>query len=495
MATHEEEGGQETPALWVGLAVSILCGSIYFAFGTGGTFRPFPSAFVHHSLTAQAWLKGRLHVTAEEIERQYMCGALLRAGRVCENSWTDPELREAYGRWKREYLLAIGVSEESIDEEIAGSIRRAYIDWVRIDDRYYAYWPPVPTVLFVPLVAIFGPNISDVVVANGLGAFTVLLVHSMLTRLRRHWPSLTRGGIATLTLLYGLGTCHMYQACAGQVWLITQLCATMFLIAAMALALRSIGPFTEESAESPRFRSDLFLGSGVALGLGFLSRNTIILAFPFFLTLLWIGLRKSPRSGVRFLGWGSAFGLILGIAAMGQLAINHARFGDPLDFGQGRLADEGGNDVFAEEFKTHGRFSLHYLPRNLWYYFLNPAIREFPAYDPTQAGWTFDPMGNSLFLVSPPMVYLFMSGRQRNRWLLFAMLAGALPGTIALMLFHGTGWYQFGQRYLLDVLPFLLVLVGFSMRGRPTGVFVTLTALAVVINSWGTYRFLLEQGW
>ncbi len=34
------------------------------------------------------------------------------------------------------------------------------------------------------------------------------------------------------------------------------------------------------------------------------------------------------------------------------------------------------------------------------------------------------------------------------------------------MLFHGTGWYQFGARYLLDTMPFLLILVAFGMRGR-----------------------------
>jgi hypothetical protein len=62
------------------------------------------------------------------------------------------------------------------------------------------------------------------------------------------------------------------------------------------------------------------------------------------------------------------------------------------------------------------------------------------------------------------------------------------------MVFHGTGWYQFGQRYLLDIMPFLLLLVAFGMRGRLSRVSIALVLLSLATNAWGTYRFLVEQG-
>ncbi len=483
-----------TSSLAPGAAAALLCGAVYFAFGSDGSFHPRPSLYAHHTLTAQAWLHGRLYVTSAEIERQYMQNTLRRERRPVNANWSDAQLRAAYDRAMTEYFQGLGVRDAQLDAEIAGSLRRAYIDWVRIDDRHYAYWPPVTTLLFVPLVAIFGPGVSDVCVANVLGASCVFCIYWMLVSLRRHWSVLQPRTCLALALFYGLGTCHMYQACAGQVWLLSQLTATLFLTVSIALGLRWFGVGDACGDHANRRGSIPIMAAGVALALGFLSRNTIILAAPFFFVLIGIaGWRPAGRK-TRFTANIMIFMAPLICAIAAQLAFNDLRFGSPLDLGEGHLADEGGNVLFAEEFKAFGRFNVHYLPRNVWYYFLNPVVREYPAYDPTQSGLTFDPMGNSLFLVSPPMLYLFLCGRPRRGSLLAAFLAGAVPGIGALMLYHATGWYQFGQRYFLDVMPFLILLVAFGMRGRVTVVSSLLILLSLATNAWGTHRFLLEQG-
>ncbi len=469
------------------MLAALLCGFIYFCFGTQWTFRPRPSLYVHHTLTAKAWLAGRTYVTAAEIERQFMANSLIRAGRNLDRAWSDDQLRKQFEREQAKYFRSLGVPENDIPSEVAGSLRRAYLDWVRIVDRYYAYWPPVPAALLFPVVALFGPNFSDVVIANVLGALTVFFVYCMLLALRRHWPMLTLPACLALTLFYGLGTCHMYQASTGLVWLITQLCATLFLILAITCAFVAV--------HRGRVRRSWLLAAGCALALGFLSRNTIILATPFFVLLLWRSFPRDSRRVQAFLKMSIPCLAVLLAAVFVQLAFNQVRFGHPLDFGQGRLAQEGGNDIFAEEFREHGRFNLCYVPRNVWYYFLNPSIREYPAYEPAQTGWTFDPMGNSLFLISPLFGYIFFCGRSMTpRSLLCPILAGAIPGLAALLLFHGTGWYQFGQRYLLDVLPFFLLLAAFGMRGRLTGISLALIGVSFLINAWGTHRFILEQG-
>ena len=233
--------------------------------------------------------------------------------------------------------------------------------------------------------------------------------------------------------------------------------------------------------------------AGVALGIAFLGRNTLILAAPFFAVVLWIAVRDSSAPLRRFVRYGSLFTAAVLAAIAIQLAFNHARFGDVFDFGQGHLAEAGGNPRFAGDYKQYGRFNLHYVPHNLWYYFLNPRMGPLGGRRaPSDGQLSFDPEGNSLFLVSPFMLYLFTCWRRRDL-LLAAVLAGALPGTAALMLFHGTGWYQFGQRYLLDTMPFLLILAAFGMQGRLTWTAATLIALSMVVNAWGTYRFHVEQ--
>ncbi|MFO0973067.1 MAG: hypothetical protein U1A27_06475 [Phycisphaerae bacterium] len=467
------------PAAPMAAALGAACFFVYAAVGTHGTFQFEQSTYPHPVLTAHAGLSGRFHATAAELERRYIENRLARVGRILPVNATDEAVRAAYRDAKAGDLRRRGLSEPQIDARIAHYVRGAYHDWVPVNGGYVAYWPPVPALLMVPLVLWRGSGASDILLANLVGAATVAAVYLMLRALRRHWPDLGEPATIGLTVLYGLGTVHLYQACTGQVWFLTQLCATFFLVLAIVAALRIVN--------HPAW----VVVSGVALGLGFLSRNTIILAAPFCAWMLWTGLRGAPRRGRRFVGWGAALGGVLMVAIGVQLWLNQARFGDWRDFGQGRLADAGGNPKFAADFKKYGRFSSHYLPTNLYYYFANFSLRYDHPHYPGQA--TFDPMGNSLFMVSPAMVFALLAWRARRRDLLWGSLIGMGPGLAALMLFHGTGWYQFGHRYLLDVLPFILLLAALGMRGRLTAIGAPLIALSLAVNAWGTYHFCIEQ--
>ncbi len=510
--------------LWPGWSVAALCGVVYLLVGSGGTLRVRASSFTHHNLTAQAWLKGRFFVTAEEIEGQHLLVRSRIAGRPFPaETGPDDARRTARASLEAKARSEAGgrpVHPAAVDAHYARLVAPAFHDWVRLDGRYYAYWPPLPAALMLPFVAAFGPTASDIFVANLIGAATVFFVFLALAALRRHWTELTVPACAGLALLYGLGTCHFYQAGVGQVWYLTQLSGTLFLAIAAWLGLAAL------RSDAGRLDLPRFLLAGAALGLGFLGRNTIILAAPMFAVMLYLAVRDARRWPVRYLLCGAAFAAVLAAAVAVQLAFNKARFGDPLDFGQGRLADAGGNPRFAAEFKQYGRFHPHYLGRNLYYYFLNPALRRYPKTD----ALTFDPMGNSVFLVSPALIYLLApagraairllgrargrrddSNRQRPRpvspaveqflnlqrfgpgRLAWAVWAGALPPILALMFFHGTGWYQFGHRYLLDAMPLLVLLAAFGMRGRLTLVSIPLILLSVAVNAWGTYRFCQEQ--
>ena len=539
--SHSNEQPRAIPR-WPGFVVAGVCLVVYLRVGVG-QFGVRPSGYSHHTITAAAWLSGRTYATREEVEGAFFRKHLLSFGRHPPRSATHDELRRQY----REQIALRNrrLSEAQIDVFVARQTAGAFHDWVQLNQRYYAYWPPMPAVIMLPFVIVSGANASDILAANLVGGATVLFVYLMLRELGRHWPSLTTPACAGLALFYGLGTCHFWQASVGEVWFLTQLVGTMFLVVAAWLGFRAL--------RDPRW----IVGAGVALGLGFLSRSTIILAAPMFAVLLWMGVRGRPNGIRSFVACGSSFAAVLLLCIGAQLALNKAKFGDWLDFGQGHLADAGGNPRFSQDFKDHGRFSPHFVARNAWYTFLNPRIgflhgREHPA----AHGRTFDPDGNSLFLISPLMLFLFLACRARwveripgwsvlplgaallgvmvisasgyqvgnfrwaddraavwteagvlvllaawatvcavlrRDWLQMSVLAGAIPGTAALMLFHGTGFYSFGPRYLLDTLPLLLILAAYGMRGRLSAVAVALIGVSIAINSWGTYRFCLEQ--
>jgi hypothetical protein len=93
-----------------------------------------------------------------------------------------------------------------------------------------------------------------------------------------------------------------------------------------------------------------------------------------------------------------------------------------------------------------------------------------------------------MFLVTPPLLYLLVAWRRWSAWQA-CLWAGAAPMALGLMLFIGTGYNQFGNRYLLEGLPLMLGLVAVGMNGRLSHVGYGLIVLAVCANLFGTYAF------
>jgi hypothetical protein len=97
-----------------------------------------------------------------------------------------------------------------------------------------------------------------------------------------------------------------------------------------------------------------------------------------------------------------------------------------------------------------------------------------------------------MFLVTPALLYVFRASPRRD-WFTLGTWLGLGSGLLLLLLFIGTGWYQFGNRYLLDVMPLALLLVAIGMRGRLSPVSAALIAVSIAVNAWGTWRFFAEQ--
>ena len=597
---------------WPALPLALLCAFAYAWVGTGHTFRFIPSRHTHQSLTAAAWLHGRLYCTADELERQFFIRQLRMFNQTIPPGTPTAELRLAY----REFCLLTGMrkfiekeglplTEENIESHFRVHLERGpYHDWVpipaepasagptatptgaKVTERFYAYWPPLSALLMLPFVALFGPEISDVLVTNLIGATTVAAIWFMLRALQRLWPRLTMPACVVLTLAYGLGTCHFYQAAVGQTWALVQLTGTLVLTLAIAAALRGWSETSAGEAEAAASTTGAqgtqdrggtasssgtqskaggaasssaapssatqgrgwFLIAALFVALAFLSRSTLILAAPFLFHARWSSLRGAAGRLPSFLKDSALIAAILTVGIAVQLAFNAARFGSLLDFGQGRLADAGGHPRFINDYHKYGRFHIHYLPINIWYYFLNTQLKPHTA----DGRISFDGEGNSLLLVSPFMIYALLAWRRRaaaglplpfaafglvgvfltilaadlfpleNRSgrsvmgmmlvgvvvllllaflvrsflqrdpLLTAVLIGAIPGTTLLMLFHATGWFQFGQRYLLDTMPFLLLLAAFGVRGRAAPLLCLLTAAAIGVNYVGAEHFYLK---
>ena len=336
-------------------------------------------------------------------------------------------------------------------------------DLTPFDGRWYVSFPPLPALLALPLVALRGLAVSDIAFSVVLGALNVSLFYAVLMRLGIKDRRL---GIWMCVLL-GLGTPLWYCAALGSVWYTAHVVAVTCLC---LYALEALG------------RNRPFL-AGLWLGLGFLARAPVLLAFPLSLAL---GLQKghSLRERGRFL-----LLLVLGAtpALLGQAIYNWARFGDPLELGYRWMNSPG--PLLARQ-AAWGQFSLYFLPENLYTLLIRPPLISLAPLHVEP-----DPWGMGLLLTCPalllalspveglalsPLTKIGTLARVRlGLWL--SILLVQLPS----LLYFNTGSYQFGYRFALDWLPLGVLLVALGTGGKLRWWGKMLIVASLLMHLWG----------
>jgi len=449
-----------TIPVWPGVAVASLVGLVYLAVASDGSFRFRQSMFPHHVLIADAWLHGQLHARQAAIDQLVTAYCATQRTRS-EAGHPQPGARLTDDEWRR----------------LCATLRPPVLhDWSIVDGRYYGYWGPAPAALLLPYVAAAGVEASDRLASAVIGTLTVLLTYLMVREASRlGLLSTTAAAAAAIALLFGLGTVHFYLAVSGQVWFFSQVVAAFFLTLAIWAVLRSDGAWWWAAV------------GGVAFGASFLARNSELfvgLFFPF--AIVGMARRSAAASWARIVRLGVAFGAPVLAAALLMLAFDYARFGNAFETGFRSAVETGGNARFKTDFREHGAFSLHYVARNAYYYFANASLDR----DSQSGAWTFDKDGNSMFLVTPALLYALRSYRRRN-WLIVGVWVGGGVCIATLLCYFATGWVTFGNRYLLDLLPLAMLVVVAGMNGRLTLLSGTLILFSVAANAWGTYQFSL----
>lgn len=325
--------------------------------------------------------------------------------------------------------------------------------------RFYLYWPPLPALLLLPFVAIFGVHFSDILFTLGIAGINVALVALVLRRASEHGViAATAIQRALLVLFFAFGTVHLTLAPFGRVWFTGQLVGFMCVTLAYLAAITLRGSLA-------------FAVTGLAIACALLTRNHLLLAG---LWPAWWLLRKHRHDP-----WGRLAGKILvgiapvALAVMLLGAYNWARFGSPLDNG---LDYHLMAERFATDYQRYGAFSLHYLPTNLWYQYLAYPI-------PARADST---MGGSLLLLSPLFVAAWWGLIDResrpSNWVLgVTCLLIAVP----ILLLMGTGWVQWGPRYTLDFTLPLLLLTAIGTRRWPLWLISVLVAISIAHYVYG----------
>jgi hypothetical protein len=136
-------------------------------------------------------------------------------------------------------------------------------------------------------------------------------------------------------------------------------------------------------------------------------------------------------------------------------------------------------------------FDLRNIPLHLYTIFLMP-----PEYHPDWSILRPSPYGMSVLLTSPAFIYAAFVKRDDPLKLGSWMAIGLI--SIPLITYFNQGWVQFGYRFMLDFIPFLLILtaLGFEDNQSPssTKIKIALVAIAIVAGFWGRH-WATELGW
>ena len=342
-------------------------------------------------------------------------------------------------------------------------------DLTPYNGRWYVPSPPVPAIVMMPLVWLFGAEkISTMDFSIFFSAINAVLVFLVLERFtRKQWLKLSTPGALWLTALFIFGTPHLWVGISGRFWFVSQILTVTFLALAVLGALHSQSPW--------------LLGLWIGLAVGTRPNGLMTLPFVFAIAVQQWRENGEPAGIKRMAAWALQSAFPIGAAVLGLLFYNHARFENFLDFGYTAIS---GDAEIVKNAQTYGLFSPHYIVYNLKVMFL-----YLPEIVPN-GRWLLLPSGAgmSVFLTTPALLYLFH--RYENKTWVWGAWAAAFLNFALLVMYHNSGRDQFGYRYILDALLPLTLLLASAFGKKPSRLFIALVIASILVNLYGANWFM-----
>ena len=261
--------------------------------------------------------------------------------------------------------------------------------------------------------------------------------------------------VSTVIRAFGLAT--SFLSVIGWVWFTAHVVAVTLSIAFVWASLGGRRPML----------------AGLFVAFGFATRPPWLVLPLFFAEVIranggWGALRT--REAQRALGK-ATLRFALPIAVVGAIlaVLNFARFGNPFEFGHKFLAVQ-----WQERMFRYGLFNYHFLSRNLAAaLLLLPRVMDHAPY------LKISQHGMSMLVTTPNLTYTVLpqapSPLRRALWV--TILTTAVPS----LLYHNSGYVQFGYRFSLDYLVFFIVLLAISSRPM-TKLFKGLVLFSFAVN-------------
>lgn len=343
-----------------------------------------------------------------------------------------------------------------------------YIDRRKTKQRFFVSFPPMPAVLMMPLAAARGYAVNDVLWTLFFASLNVALLYILLERLSLGGRSgRSRKDNLWLVAFFALSTPHIWCSIMGQVWFTALVMGITFTLLYVLCSIDTKHP----------------LLAGIFCAMAFSTRTPLLFASVFFfLFALFPGgklVKKDDLAAtIKKLVLFCVPCLIVGISL---LVMNKIRFHSLGEFGHSYLA--AGQ---IPRIKQFGLFHYHFLSKNLSAMFtLLPHLQKSEPYILVSRH------GMSLLLTSPALIYLLWPRPRKNRadrfWhriLWTTVLVCVVPGVF----YQNTGYEQFGFRFALDYMVYLIMLLAVGRHPITRG-FMASVVFGALVNVFGAVTF------
>jgi hypothetical protein len=420
---------------------------------SGGRLRQH-SQYNHYVYLAEGWLKGRLDMPVPPPN---------------ENDWARVEvLHLKDGRTLKGMFGKIGPTDRfyplrgpslTIDNEQIAS---------RSDIRYVSF-PPFPAVVMLPLVAVAHLTFNDVLFTAIWAALNPMFLFLLLRRLKaRGYSKRSVTDDLWLTVMFGVGSVYYFSSVIGQVWFTAHVIGVSCAIGYAWASLDAVHPML----------------AGLCVGLGYATRPAMGFMVPFFVFEAvrasggWERLRKLGREGLPpgLLSKLIRFAIPAGTVLAVLMVHNYLRFEQFGEIGHKYL-----NIGWQDRIQRWGLVNYHFLSRNL-----TCALLLLPRLMAQYPFMKVSEHGMSMLVTTPALGYSVAPAERsplaRGLWL--SILTTALPS----LLYQNSGFQQFGYRFSLDYITFLIMLLAVGGR-KFTWLFKALVIFGVAVNLFGAITF------
>jgi hypothetical protein len=333
--------------------------------------------------------------------------------------------------------------------------------------RFYLYFGPLPSIVLIPFVFLFGKNFPQILI----GILSLVISFFAIYSISKSFKFKSIDSL-WLSMFFTFSTVLFSSSIIN---------ISAYQVEAMGVPFVLLALMEYFSKKRP-FLIGIFLGLAVA------TRVILILVVVFFV-VEFFQKRFSLRQLVLFFIPVIIFALSVG-------GYNFVRFHSVFDSGYTHSIAL--NSFPLSRNMDHGYTSITHVPGNLYSLLV---MSPKPLLIDEKGGFVLkfpflkaDPWGMAIWYTSPLFLYLLFKFKT-FKYTLSAVITVVLV-SIPILTYFSIGFAQFGYRYVLDFLPFLFLLLIPSLQPKLSKKAITLIALGVIFNCiyitslWGVYPIL-----